>query len=150
MLVCVFMSVHARVRAMHLCLGTLLSPGLSCRAASASCTNSPFFKRDVKLLSDLGAITRRHAARYPESALLLGDRAGGSAQLTDGSGGLGVGDVVSYEDSQYSTGSQWEPAMTEDGTPYWYNAVTGESSWEPPESHGAGNAVDQSLWDLEV
>ena len=50
----------------------------------------------MQLLADLGAVTRRHVARYPDSALL---REGNTAYLTDGSVSSGPareGTVVAF------------------------------------------------------
>ena len=118
----------------------------------------------MQLLADLGAVTRRHVARYPDSALL---REGNTAYLTDGSVSSGPGDysVATYDASPYDdggygygydgsggaaadAGAYWEPAVADDGTAYWYNTMTGESSWEPPA--GYANPVDDSQWNLEV
>ena len=86
----------------------------------------------------LPRVSTRHRRSHARSEPQIGHTTdGGYGYGYDGSGGAAA-----------DAGAYWEPAVADDGTAYWYNTMTGESSWEPPA--GYANPVDDSQWNLEV
>jgi hypothetical protein len=70
------------------------------KSSGESTYTRPVFAKDARLWADLGAITRKHVAKYPHSALLA---------LPD----------MSAAGTVATTVDDWEAAATDDGTPYW-------------------------------
>ena len=104
---------------------SLVSPDLGGKLAPATVTWSPTQPR---------ARHRTLGFAMADVASLFGGDTGGDAALF---GGVPASDPYGQAQPAAASQGHWSTGYTPEGFQYWYNELTGESSWYPPAEDAA-------------